>query len=78
METVQIKYDNFKKFIVEAAPPGSFWLLLMASVPLETFLRYIWASKGRAGVDHRTDNRQGTFAGRIAEKGFHPRTYWKI
>jgi hypothetical protein len=42
METVQIKYDNFRKFLTEAAPPGSFWLLLMASVPLDTFLHSIY------------------------------------
>jgi hypothetical protein len=41
METVQIKYNNFKKFIAEAVlaeNSGTFWLSLMASVPLETFL----------------------------------------
>jgi hypothetical protein len=38
METIQIKYDNFRKFLADAALPGSFWLSLMASVPLDTFL----------------------------------------
>jgi hypothetical protein len=42
METVQIKYDNFRKFGTDAAPPGSFWLSLMASVLLDTFLRGIY------------------------------------
>jgi hypothetical protein len=42
METVQIKYDNFRKFLTDAAPPGSFWLSLMASVPLDTILRGIY------------------------------------
>ena len=42
MEPVQIKYDNFKKFLAEAVPPGSFWLSLMTSVPLDTFLRSIY------------------------------------
>jgi hypothetical protein len=45
METVQIKYDNFKKFISEAIPAensGTFWLSLMASMPLETFLHGIY------------------------------------
>jgi hypothetical protein len=41
METVQIKYDNFRKFLAEAALPGSF-LSLMASVPLDTFLHGIY------------------------------------
>jgi hypothetical protein len=42
METIQIKYDNFRKFLTDAAPPGSFWLSLMASVLLDTFLRSIY------------------------------------
>ena len=41
MESVQIKYDNFKAFLREAAPQGSFWLTILASVPLDTFLRSI-------------------------------------
>jgi hypothetical protein len=45
METVQIKYDNFLKFITEAVSSNNqstFWLSLLASVPLETFLRGIY------------------------------------
>jgi hypothetical protein len=42
MKTIQIKYDNFRKFLAEAMPPGSFWLSLIASVPLDTFLHSIY------------------------------------
>jgi hypothetical protein len=42
METIQIKYDNFRKFLTDAVPPGSFWLLLMASIPLDMFLCSIY------------------------------------
>jgi hypothetical protein len=42
MESVQTKYNNFLKFVAEAAPLGSFWLSLLASVPLDTFLHGIY------------------------------------
>jgi hypothetical protein len=42
METMQIKFDNFKRFLAEAVPQGSIWLSLMASVLLDTFLCSIY------------------------------------
>jgi hypothetical protein len=45
MESVQIKYNNFLKFITEVVSTNNqstFWLSLLARVPLETFLCSIY------------------------------------
>ena len=58
MDTVLQRYANFQRFLAEVAPPGSFWLTIMASVPLETFLHGIaaWlAAEPRLTLDQITD-----------------------
>jgi hypothetical protein len=72
METIQIKYDNFRKFLTEAVQLGLFWLSLIASVPLDSFLYGIYE---RAGVDPSTNNKQGIIIGGIAKIRFHCQAY---
>jgi hypothetical protein len=59
METVQIKFDNFKRFLAEAVPQGSIWLSLMASVSLDTFL---------CGIYERAEAEPGLIIGQITDK----------
>lgn len=44
MEVVQQKYDNFRAFLSNEVP-NAFWLSLVTSAPLETFLRGVYERK---------------------------------
>jgi hypothetical protein len=59
METIQIKYDNFRKFLTKAVPSGSFWLSLMVSVPFDMFL---------CGIYERVEAEPGLTLQQITDK----------
>jgi hypothetical protein len=59
METMQIKFDNFKRFLAEAVLQGSIWLSLMARVPLDTFL---------CGIYERAEAEPGLTIEQITDK----------